>query len=94
MSYLLHREGQSESRGLTIRSSRNRFVAPELSWGFKGGFGLTQVLGLIKRQIGSRTTIGLLFAFVIGQPVSLRDVVANLALARRAFGFVASGELR
>jgi hypothetical protein len=44
MSYLLHWEGQSESRGLTIRSSRNRLVAPELSWGFKGGFGLTQVL--------------------------------------------------
>jgi hypothetical protein len=44
MGYRLHREGRSESRGLTIRSSRNRFVAPELSWGFKGGFGLTQVL--------------------------------------------------
>jgi hypothetical protein len=53
--------------------------------------GLIQVLGLIKRQIGSRTKNGWLFALVIDQPAFLRDVVGDLALARRAFGFIASG---
>jgi hypothetical protein len=56
-----------------------------------GRVGLIQVLGLIKRQIGSRTTIGWLFAFLRWQRAFLRAVVGDLALARKAFGFVASG---
>jgi hypothetical protein len=55
-----------------------------------GRVGLIPVLGLIKRQIGSRTTIGRLFAFVTKQGAFLRDVVGDLPLARRAFEFVAS----
>ena len=45
IGYLLNRQAKLGERGLTIHSSRNRFVAPQLSCGFSGGFGLIQALG-------------------------------------------------
>jgi hypothetical protein len=71
MSYRLHQEGQSESRGLTIRSSRNRFVPAKIMaskachvFASTTRFGLTQALGVMTKNIAiTLVMIGIALAF-------------------------------